>query len=170
MRTMKKFLLTGFLSALIIGGLFLWNKLPYNWGSAELPVPYPAKPVEILRFDTVTLELIGMRFHHTYEIINEPPRATVSRYRNIFVDGEDRLELDCMVTCDSSEILELLQASSVGAWDGFRGNHPKNVSDGIMFTFAAIINDGQTIRAEGSENFPKGYPEFVLALDQLLAE
>ena len=163
---MKKYILiAGCFVAFFIGGLLLWNRLSYSRDPAELPT----KPIEIQRFDTVTLEVIGMRFHDTYEIVNEPPYATVSRYRNVFIDGEDRLELDCMVTCDSREILKLLQSCSVGKWDGFHGKHPKGVRDGIMFNFVAVVNDGQIIRADGSENFPKGYTTFEQALNALLS-
>lgn len=167
---MKKYILiAGCFAAFLIGGLLLWNRLSYSWDPAERPAIFPTKPIEIQSFDTVTLEVIGMRFHDTYEIINEPPYATVSRYRNVFIDGEDRLELDCMVTCDSREILELLQSCSVGKWDGFHGKHPKGVKDGTMFNFMAVVNDGQIIRADGSKNFPKGYITFEQALNALLS-
>ena len=160
---MKKYLLiAGCFAAFLIGSLLLWNRLSYSRNPAE-------KLIEIQHFDTVTLEVIGMRFHHTYEIINEPPCVTVSRYRNVFIDGEDRLELEQQATCNSSEVLELLQSCSVGEWDGFHGDHPKDVKDGIMFTFMAVVNDGQIIRAEGSENFPKGYITFEQALNALLS-
>ena len=166
---MKKcILIAGCFAALLIGSLLLWNRLSYSRDPAELPAMYPTRQIEIQSFDTVTLEVIGMRFHETYEIINEPPYATVSRYRNVFIDGEDRLELDCMVTCDSREILELLQSCSVEKWDGFHGKHPKGVKDGIMFNFMAVVNDGLEIRAEGSENFPDHFLEFRGALDKLL--
>ena len=167
---MKKcILIAGCFAALLIGSLLLWNRLSYSWDPAERPAIYPTKPIEIQSFDTVTLEVIGMRFHHTYEIINEPPCVTVSRYRNVFIDGEDRLELEQQATCNSSEVLELLQSCSVGEWDGFHGDHPKDVKDGIMFNFMAVVNDGQIIRAEGSENFPKGYITFEQAINELLS-
>ena len=167
---MKKYsLIVGCFAAFLIGSLLLWNRLSDSLDPAELSTIFPTKPIEIQRFDTVTLDVIGMRFHHTYEIINEPPYATVSRYRNVFIDGEDRLELDCTVTCDSREILELLQSCSVGEWDGFHGKHPKDVKDGIMFNFTAVVNDGQIIRADGSENFPKGYIPFEQAINALLS-
>ena len=59
---------------------------------------------------------------------------------------------------------------SVIRWDGFHGEHPKNVKDGIMFDFTATVNGGQTIYADGSANYPKGYNEFVRELNKMLAE
>ena len=42
--------------------------------------------------------------------------------------------------------------------------------DGIMFDFTATVNGGQTIHADGSANYPKGYNEFVRELNKMLAE
>ena len=39
-----------------------------------------------------------------------------------------------------------------------------------MFDFRATVNDGQKIHAVGSENFPKGYHDFVRELNKLLTE
>jgi len=44
------------------------------------------------------------------------------------------------------------------------------VKDGIMFDFRATVNDGQEIHADGSENFPKGYHDFVRELNKILTE
>jgi len=128
------------------------------------------KPVELHSFEQVTLHVIGMRFDQTYEILNQEDGVTVSLYDNVYENGEDVQKLDKTVTCDQDAILELLQACHVGEWNGFFGEHPKNVSDGVMFDFTAVVNDGQTICAEGSENFPEGYHDFVQALNQMLSE
>lgn len=121
-------------------------------------------------FSSITLHLIGMRFEHTYEILNTEAGAVLSRYNHIYKNGEDVRNLDQTVICDSDQILELLKTCGIVRWDGFHGAHPKNVTDGVMFTFTAVINDGQTIRAEGSENFPAGYHELLQTLNRLLAE
>ena len=128
------------------------------------------KPPELDAFEYVTLQVIGMRFNQTYEIRNQESEVALSRYNNVYENGEKVQKLDKTVTCDPEEMLKLLRECRVAAWDGFFGKHPKNVRDGIMFAFTAAVNDGQTIRAEGSQNFPKGYHEFVQALDQLLSE
>ena len=39
-----------------------------------------------------------------------------------------------------------------------------------MFDFRATVNDGQEIHADGSENFPKGYHDFVRELNKILTE
>ena len=66
--------------------------------------------------------------------------------------------------------LELMNTCGVICWDGFHGKHPKNVKDGIMFDFRATVNDGQEIHADGSENFPKGYHDFVRELNKILTD
>ena len=53
-------------------------------------------------------------------------------------------------------------------WNGFHGKHPRNVRDGEMFTFAAVVNEGEKISADGSENFPKNYRELKERLHVLL--
>ena len=63
-----------------------------------------------------------------------------------------------------------MNACDVPHWNGFHGAHPKNVQDGIMFSFEASVNGGQVVSADGSANFPKGYHEFVRTLDEMLAE
>ena len=78
--------------------------------------------------------------------------------------------LETSTLCDMQTMIKLMNACDILGWDGFHGNHPKNVKDGIMFRFEATVNCGQMIHAEGSANFPKGYHEFVRALDAVLAE
>jgi len=79
-RAMKKYILiAGCFAAFLIGSLLLWNRLSYSRNPAELPT----KPIEIQSFDTVTLEVIEMRFHDTYEIINEPPYPSYRHFYSI---------------------------------------------------------------------------------------
>lgn len=139
-------------------------------GCLSILYAYRNKPLELDAFEYVTLQVIGMRFSQTYEILNQETGVTLSRYNNVYENGEKVQELDKTITCDPEVMLKLLRECRIAAWDGFFGKHPKYVRDGIMFTFKAVINDGQTICAEGSQNFPKGYHEFVQALDQLLSE
>ena len=54
------------------------------------------------------------------------------------------------------------------SWNGFDGKHPKNVSDGIMFSLFAVINDGMKVNAKGSENFPKNYKTFMGEVKSIL--
>lgn len=70
--------------------------------------------------------------------------------------------------CDHTVILELLNSCDFLQWDGFSGDHPEDIQDGVMFELNAIVNDKQKVRAEGSENFPKHYILFRSTLDQLL--
>ncbi|MBR2502579.1 MAG: hypothetical protein IKB62_00465 [Oscillospiraceae bacterium] len=124
----------------------------------------------ITSIETMTLTLQGMRFCNVYEITNEDGKTELRRFRKVYSNGADTLELEASAVCDSTDFIELMNNCGVICWDGFHGKHPKNVMDGIMFDFRATVNDGQEIHADGSENFPKGYHDFVRELNKILAE
>lgn len=119
---------------------------------------------------TMTLTLRGMRGGYVYKFEGESDVTELRRYRETYRSGEDELVLESSVPCDAQTMIELMNTCGILRWNGFHGKHPKNVSDGIMFRFEATVNGGQGIFADGSENFPKGYREFVRALDSMLAE
>jgi len=124
----------------------------------------------ITSVETMSLTQRGMRGGQVYKFEIEGDVTHLRRYREVYSAGEDELVLEVGVPCDSKTMVELMNTCMVFSWDGFHGKHPKNVQDGIMFIFKATVNDGQTIQADGSANFPKGYREFVQALDAMLAE
>jgi len=122
----------------------------------------------VVSAESMTLTLQGMRGTFIYEIAKEADRTELRYYRQLYLQGEDVLELEKSAACEIEEIIELMNTCSVIRWDGFHGKHPKNVWDGIMFRFTAVVNGGQTLNADGSANFPKGYHEFVRALNLIL--
>ena len=124
----------------------------------------------ITSIETMTLTLQGMRFCNVYEITNEDGKTELRRFRKVYSNGVDTLELEASAVCDTTDFIELMNTCGVIRWDGFHGKHPKNVMDGIMFDFRATVNNGQEIHADGSENFPKGYHDFVRELNKILAE
>lgn len=124
----------------------------------------------ITSVETMTLTLQGMRGSSVYEIADKDGKIELRRYREIFSSGEFVLELEGSTVCNTQTFIELMNVCGIVRWDGFHGKHPWNVQDGIMFKFTATVNGGQTIRADGSANFPKGYREFVQELDKMLAE
>lgn len=119
-------------------------------------------------FEKITLRVVGMRYDIEYEILNKPPKSVLSLYRISYRDGESKRVIENSAETDTEIMLELLNLYKVISWNGFHGNHPKDVKDGVMFTFKAEVNEGQRVYAEGSENFPKGYREFVSALNRIL--
>ena len=127
-------------------------------------------PKKITLIKELTLTLRGMRRSIVYEIINNADKLELRLYRVIFSNGENVLELENSTMVDVHIFIELMNNCGVICWDGFHGKHPRNVKDGIMFSFTAIVNDGQTIRADGSENFPKGYHEFVRGLNNMFED
>ena len=120
--------------------------------------------------EAVTLVLQTMRGSCVYKVEGNGDAKELRRYREIYRSEAVELVLELSVPCDAQKLTELMNACGILRWDGFHGKHPKNVSDGTSFRFEATVNGGQTIRAEGSANFPKGYNEFVSALNAMLAE
>ena len=78
------------------------------------------------------------------------------------------ITIEKSATLKTEEMIEILNSFQISGWNGFKGKHPKNVSDGDMFRLEAVINDSEKIYAEGSANFPKGYSEFIKELNKLL--
>ena len=125
--------------------------------------------ITVTSVESMTLTLRGMRGSYVYKFEGDGDTAEVRRYREVFSDGTDTLVLEASAPCGMQTMTELMMTCDIPRWDGFRGEHPKNVSDGIMFDFTAEINGDLTICADGSANYPKGYHEFVRALDEMLA-
>ena len=117
----------------------------------------------ITSFETVTLRESGMRFVCDKEIVMKDGKAEVSYYNIIYDRGsdEDRRELNTRAVVDAADVLNVLNKVRLASWDGFHGAHPKNVTDGIMFSLSAKINGGAEIHAGGSENFPPKYRELT---------
>ena len=119
--------------------------------------------------EAMTLTLRTMRGGVVYTLEGEGDTTQLRRYRETYRGGEDELMLESSVPCGVQTMIELMNTCGILRWDGFYGKHPRGVKDGTMFTFTATVNGGQTIRAEGSANFPKGYHELVQALNEMLA-
>ena len=124
-------------------------------------------PVE--SFEYVILRLSGMRFTNEYEILKKEDVAEISQYEIRYNKDVDERILEKQVLCEEETILQLFNDCKLLSWDGFVGKHPKGVSDGIMFTLEAVLND-RKIYAHGSENFPRHYREFVDGINDLLKE
>ena len=127
------------------------------------------KPEMAESFESITLRLSGMRFCIEYEVLMKDDLTEVVKYGIRFENGEDKRIVELKNTCEKERILKLINDCDLLSWDGFVGNHPKNVSDGIMFTMNAIINE-RKIYAHGSENFPEHYREFIDGLTEIIRE
>ena len=136
-----------------------WNKMQHIIKAND------STPVD--SFESLTFKTSGMRSSEEYEILLKDDKAEVSFYIYRIVDGDYKRVLEKQVLCEKNKVLKLLNDCKILAWDGFKGDHPKGVSDGIMFTLRAVVND-QKIYADGSENFPKYYREFNNGLRELL--
>ncbi len=116
----------------------------------------------------MTLTLNGMRGEWVYQFDGDTEE--LRRCRVVYSDGEDELLPEASMFCSKQTMLDLFSTSEIQHWNGFHGEHPKNVLDGIMFHFEAAVNEGQIIVADGSANYPKGYHDFVRTLNEMLAE
>ena len=131
----------------------------------------PAAPiVEVTGFEYVILEIMGMRGSTCYEILPKGSEAEISFYEIRYREGKDVKELVKRTSCPEETFVSLLNQCTATGWNGFFGAHPKNVSDGEMFEFRAVVNDGLEIRAEGSANFPAHFSEVRGTLNRMLNE
>ena len=125
---------------------------------------------KIESFSIVTLRETGMRGSSEFEIVMKDDEAEVSLYRIKYTQGKDIRELDKRAVCSKETVIKLLNDCNILSWNGFVGKHPKGVLDGIMFTFEAMVDQGEKIYAHGSENFPKHYRDLTNVLYKILNE
>ena len=149
------------------------NKLISRWTLKKLlkklPAPEPQKG-GIESVQRVVLRESGMRGSVEREILVKGDEAEVSAYLIRYNGREDERVLQQRAVHPAEKAVRLLNDCGVLGWDGFHGAHPRGVLDGIMFRFEATVNGDQTIRAEGSEKFPKHYRDFTDGLYELLKE
>ena len=150
---------------LLAGAIMIFPSVSQTFGTGK-------PPEKIESFEIVTLRLSGMRFTEEYEIVMKGEKAEITEYDIRY--GKDK-EKDKRVperktVCSADRVLKLLNDCELAAWDGFVGNHPKDVKDGIMFSLNATVNGGKKISAHGSENFPKHFREFRDGLNALLSQ
>ena len=130
-------------------------------GVILLTVLNPFKSRKITDFETVTVRESGMRSSVEYEIVRDGEEAVVSLYTILYNSEADERRLEKSAVVSAPEVIDKLTEVGLLAWDGFHGAHPRNVSDGTMFTLDAVVNGGKRIHADGSENFPRHYREFI---------
>ena len=161
-------LLCGALSA---GGIYMFGKLFKDGDDAHnAPDNTVSKKKNIESFDRVTLHESGMRFVREFEIVCDGDKSRVEKYSFNYSTGEERRILETSVVLDTADVITKLNEIGVAKWDGFVGKHPRNVRDGIMFNFKATVNGGQTISANGSQNFPKNYSALTSWLRETLKD
>ena len=122
----------------------------------------------ISSFERLTLKIMTMRGSYEYEVTacGESARAVHYVYR--YIDGKEVKTPEREALVSAEAVTALFNSCGLERFDGCRGKHPKGVKDGVMFTLEATVNDNKTIRAEGSESFPRGYQELVSGLEGIL--
>ena len=124
-------------------------------------------------FERVFLSLQGMRISEEYEITCNGEQSTVERYQMFYNTGKEERRLTGKAGVSTASVVSKLNECNILKWDGFHGKHPKNVLDGTMFQFEATLNGARTVKADGSQNFPKHFSEFetwLTALPQSVEE
>ena len=125
----------------------------------------------IKSFEIVTFHLSGMRFTTEYEIVMKGKDAEITQYDLRYEKDKGHIRVPkSKKVCSADRILKLLNDCELISWDGFHGDHPKDVKDGIMFSLKATVNGNRNIRAEGSENFPKHFRELWKGMDAILRD
>ena len=130
----------------------------------------PKKPAVITSFERILLHTSGMRFSTDQEIVMKDGKAEVTEYSIRYHQGGDERIPTRRVLVETEDILKLLNDCTILSWDGFVGNHPRGVRDGIQFRLEGIVNDGKKIYAHGSQNFPKHYRDFTDGLYEILSK
>ena len=128
------------------------------------------KKIKIDSLESMTLRITGMRSTEEYEALPTEAGVELSYYTYYCSNADYQRALQGRAIVSTDEFIALLNECNVPRWDGFRGKHPKGVLDGRMFNFKAVVNGDEEIRADGSENFPKGYRELVNKLRDLIRE
>ncbi len=161
----RNFIIGIFAFLLLASAIMLFPSVSQTFGIGK-----PSEKIE--SFDIVTLRLSGMRFTTEYEIVMKGEDAEVTEYKIRYGKDKDKDKRvpEKKAVCNVDRVLKLLNDCELASWDGFVGNHPKGVKDGIMFSLKATVNGSKKISAHGSENFPKHFREFRDGLNALLRQ
>ncbi len=119
-------------------------------------------------FGKILLKISGMRGSIEYEITDREGQTEISLYEFRYGNGAEERILEKQAFCKTDEFIAFLNECNIMRWDGFEGKHPRGVLDGRMFRFSAEVNGGTTIRANGSENFPRHFRDFENKLYEIL--
>ena len=122
----------------------------------------------ISSFEKITFGMTGMRGSIVYEIIPDNDTAVITQNEIRYSNSVKELVPVSRVSCSTEKALKLLNECNLLCWNGFHGAHPRGVKDGTMFFLEASVNGGITIKASGSQNFPKHYRDFRDGLNVLL--
>lgn len=135
-------------------------------GGTDKPIS-TAPAGKITSFEVVTLTTSGMRGSSVREFVMKNGRAVCSDYGIRYRDGGEERVLEEQAVIGEDEALKLFNDCKLLSWNGFHGAHPKGVLDGTMFRLEAVVNGGQKIYADGSQNFPKQYRDFTDGIYQI---
>ena len=129
---------------------------------------------QINSFSKITIRETGFRaFEEEFELLHDEETTSLTLYSGAWHFNDNVAKEDCTVFQVIggeefyNQVLSLLNEYHVGSWNGFHGNNPPGVRDGTMFEMHGVINGDVRLYATGSNNFPKGYHNFLTALKEL---
>lgn len=143
------------------------NKLTAWLRRARAAVSAPRETVTAV--ERVALRLSEMRGAAEYEIVMQDGAAAVSHYAIRCAGEAAERVLRQRAAVSEQDVLRLLNDCRLLSWDGFHGAHPRGVRDGTAFSLEATVNGGRSVRAEGSQRFPKHYRVLTDGLHALLS-
>ncbi len=135
-----------------------------------IPSEETAVPEDMITsVDFVVLSLSWNNGASQFDIDNTGNEIEVKYYEDEYYEGKGFVtEHKKTVIYNTEEFIELMNECKVLSWDGFYSEGTTELFDAITFDFAAIVNDGQTINAYGSESVPEGYDDFYHELYRML--
>lgn len=77
------------------------------------------------------------------------------------VDGNDALY---------REVCALFGNCRIDEWNGFSGANPPDILDGSSMSFEAVLADGTSVTAYGTNNFPANYSTFAKAIHNIITK
>ena len=120
-------------------------------------------------FSSLALRLSGMRGSREYRILCRDEETEITLCRAQYASGAEKWVPEKQVLCQTAEMIRILNDCRFLSWDGFHGKHPRGVLDGTQFFLKGTVNGDQTVTADGSQNFPRGFRDLTDALHQILS-
>lgn len=159
----KRVGLTEFVIGIVLLSIFITGVCVMIFGNSKNTVGKT-----ITDFEVVTLRLSGMRVTEEYELVANGEQTEISYYNMFYGNGEDERRLVKRTVCDTQTVIDTLNGFGFAGWNGFHGERPRGLLDGTDFRLTAVVNGGQRMYAQGSENFPKHFHEFEQWLYDIL--
>lgn len=135
------------------------------------------KPIE---FENFRLEIDNFSPINEVYVGQKTDTGLHLEHLNVWNDWNDSIG-DYVETIDKKEsvdgdqqlyarVCSLFGECKIRQWNGFDGENPPDVYDGIMMKFETHLSDGSIVKARGMNNFPNHYFEFYQGISTIIKE